>query len=54
MVKRSVLAAALLLACRPDVEGGASVIGAPRVLAIRATPAEAQPGATVTWSALYA
>jgi hypothetical protein len=43
--------------CTPDVEGGASLVDAPRVLAIRSEPAEAapkgNPPTTITWSALF-
>lgn len=45
---------ALITACAPDTEGGASLIDAPRVLALRSEPAEAAPGEAVTWSALFA
>jgi len=41
-------------ACRPDTEGGAALIDAPRVLAIRSVPAEVEPGKPVAYSALYA
>ncbi|MGC4067075.1 MAG: hypothetical protein QM784_21040, partial [Polyangiaceae bacterium] len=39
--------------CRPDVEGRASLVETERVLAIRSEPAEAAPGASVSYSALY-
>jgi hypothetical protein len=44
---------AVLPACRPDIEGGASLIDSPRVLAIRSQPAEARPDDPVEWSALF-
>ena len=44
-------------ACTPDIEGGASIIDGPRVLAIRSDPAEAapkgNPPTTITWTALF-
>ncbi|HTM43557.1 MAG TPA: hypothetical protein VL137_01305, partial [Polyangiaceae bacterium] len=45
--------ACVLPACRPDIEGGASLIDSPRVLAIRSQPAEARPDDMVSWSALF-
>jgi hypothetical protein len=39
--------------CRPDVEGRASLVETERVLAIRSEPAEAAPGASVSYTALY-
>lgn len=46
-----------LLGCKPDLEGGASLIDSPRVLAIRSEPAEAAPKSNppidLTWTALY-
>jgi len=57
VLARGVLFGLALVACKPDLEGGASVIDAPRVLAIKSEPAEAAPKgtlpATITWSALY-
>ena len=50
-------AAGAALGCTPDVEGGASILDAPRVLAIRSEPAEAAPKGNppteITWSALF-
>jgi hypothetical protein len=48
------LALLAFVACRPDTEGGASLIDGPRVLAIRSVPAEIEPGKPVQYSALYA
>jgi hypothetical protein len=42
------------LACIPNLGQGAAPITAPRVLAIRADPAEARPGTMVTFTALVA
>jgi hypothetical protein len=44
----------LLLACTPDFDDRESRIEEPRVLAIRAEPAEARPGTPVTYTALVA
>jgi hypothetical protein len=41
-------------ACRPDAEVGPSLLDGPRVLAIRSTPAEVEPGKPVSYSDLYA
>ena len=43
-----------VVACRPDAEVGPSLLDGPRVLAIRSTPAEVEPGKPVSYSALYA
>lgn len=48
-----VLPVLALCSCRPDIEGGASLIDAPRVLAIQSVPAEAAPGKAVLYKALY-
>jgi hypothetical protein len=53
LLKR-VLWAVVLCACVPDVDLDESVLGAPRLLAVRAEPAEAAPGQTVRLTALYA
>ena len=57
LLRTSVLLGLALVACKPDIEGSASVIDSPRVLAIKSEPAETAPKsatpATVTWSALY-
>jgi hypothetical protein len=46
-----------LAGCKPDLEGGASIVDSARVLAIRSEPAEAapkgNPATTVSWSALF-
>jgi hypothetical protein len=46
-----------LAACSPDLEGGASIIDSPRILAVRSEPAEAapkgNPPTSVKWSALF-
>ena len=39
--------------CRPDIEGGASLVESPRVLAIQSVPAEAAPGKPIAYKALY-
>ena len=52
-----VLVVALALAlggCVPDVDTDESRLGAPRLLAVRAEPAEAAPGGSVALRALYA
>jgi len=46
------LACALLLGCAPDLDVKASRIVQTRVVAVRATPAEARPGESVSWEAL--
>ena len=46
------VAVAVIPACKPDLEGRESQIAGPRVLAVRSEPAEAPPGAAVTYSAL--
>jgi hypothetical protein len=58
--RRAALAALVLAvgattaACIPELADGASRVDAPRVLAVRAEPAEAAPGRPVTYTALYA
>jgi hypothetical protein len=47
-------AAVALAACRPQLDDTESIVGSRRVLAVRADPAEAKPGAAVTWTALVA
>jgi hypothetical protein len=42
------------IACAPTLTSTDSLVTAPRVLAVRAEPAEAKPGATVTFDALIA
>jgi hypothetical protein len=44
----------LLTGCKPDFGAPLSLIAAPRLVAVRAEPAEAAPGAMVTMSALAA
>ena len=39
-------------ACAPDLGAPISVIGGPRILAVRGTPAEAKEGAAVTYDLL--
>jgi hypothetical protein len=41
-----------LVSCAPELEGAPTTITAPRLLAVRATPAEARPGETVTLEAI--
>ncbi|MET0344211.1 MAG: hypothetical protein ABW252_24560 [Polyangiales bacterium] len=48
------LCAALAVSCVPDLDSDASRVSAPRVLAIRAEPAEAAPNQAVQYSALVA
>lgn len=43
----------VLLGCAPELEDRVTLVEAPRVLAVRATPAEAMPGETVTVEALF-
>jgi hypothetical protein len=52
-VKRALLLLGLA-SCVPDLDVDESVLGAPRILAVRATPAEAAPGERVTLEVLYA
>jgi hypothetical protein len=42
------------VACIPELADGSSRVDSPRVIAVRAEPAEAQPGRPVTYTALYA
>jgi hypothetical protein len=51
---RALLVAVTLIACVPDVDIDESQLGAPRVLAVRGTPAEARPGEEVAYEALVA
>jgi hypothetical protein len=44
---------AFSVACAPDIEGGASIIASPRVLAVRSLPAEVEPNKAVAWDALF-
>jgi hypothetical protein len=48
-----VLPLGVLIACKPDLEGRPSLVSEPRVLAIRSTPADAKPGASILYEALY-
>lgn len=50
----AVVAAALALACVPELAADLSRVDEARVLAVRAEPAEAAPGEEVTLTALYA
>jgi len=45
--------AVVLAACAPDLADDTTLVTAPRVLAVRAEPAEAAPGAAVTLTALW-
>src|SRR4051794_35455584 len=58
MVARSacfaVLLAAVAVGCAPNLEGGASLVNRPQVIAISSEPAEAKPGEAVAYQALYA
>lgn len=58
MVRRAMLLLAwsvfgLAVACEPSLDDRAFAIDSSRVLAIRATPAEAPPGGTITLTSLY-
>lgn len=44
---------ALFVGCRPEIEDDASRVEGPRILAVRAEPAEARPNEKVTLTALY-
>src|SRR5262245_46765370 len=48
----SLLLVALAGGCRPDVGSPLSLVAGPRLLAVRGTPAEAKPGAAVSYDAL--
>jgi hypothetical protein len=48
------LAVAALAACVPDVSSDDTVVRSPRILAVKADPAEARPGAPVTYTPLVA
>jgi hypothetical protein len=55
MVSRAILVAALAVgACVPTLPDDTSLIDAPRLIAVRAEPAEAAPGAPVTLRGLWA
>ncbi|UJR81756.1 hypothetical protein [Sandaracinus amylolyticus] len=49
-----ILIGILASACVPDVDVDESLLGAPRLLAVRAEPSEAAPGDTVRFVGLYA
>jgi hypothetical protein len=51
---RTLWLAIAISGCVPDVDLDESILGDPRVLAIRAEPAEVEPGETIRWRALYA
>jgi hypothetical protein len=51
-LKRLVYAIVLLAGCKPDFGAPLALVTEPRVLAVRGVPAEAPPGAMVTWDAL--
>ena len=55
MVRRALSCAfgVVLLACEPNLDQRTSLVSSPRVLAVRADPAEAAPGASVTLTSLY-
>jgi hypothetical protein len=48
------MAFAALVACKPDLPARESIVTSQRLLAIKAEPAEAAPGAQVTYAALVA
>ena len=49
-----VCAAALTAGCRPEFGARASLVTEPRILAVKAAPAEARPGETVKYDVLVA
>lgn len=55
LLRLGLLAVGSLLAagCKPTLDDSSTLVSSPRVLAVRATPAEASPGDDVTLSALY-
>lgn len=53
-VLAALAAAAAVAACEPGLDQRLAIVDAPRVLAIVAEPAEARPGAAVTYRALVA
>ncbi len=53
-LRRIVGCAPLLTACLPEVEADLSRVDEPRILAVRAEPAEVAPGEAATFTALYA
>lgn len=53
-MKRLTILLSVLTACVPDVDVDESLLGEPRLLAVRAEPAEAGPGESVRFVALYA
>jgi hypothetical protein len=53
-MKRALALAALVAACNPDLGPGDSLVTSTRVLAVRMEPAEAAPGALVTFTAFVA
>jgi hypothetical protein len=56
-IRRALTAATLsfaVLACRPGLDERTSIVSSPRILAVRAEPAEAAPRANVTLTALWA
>ncbi len=54
MVIRAALALCILAGCAPELVDDTTRVDAPRLLAVRATPAEAHPGEAVTLRGLYA
>jgi hypothetical protein len=50
----AIVAFAMNAACIPDLDRGASAVVEPRIVAVRADPAEARPGSTVSFTALVA
>lgn len=51
-MRKALLLALLLLACRPDFGLPASLVASQRILAVRAVPAEASPGSPIQLQAL--
>jgi hypothetical protein len=50
----ALLVSALASACQPNLDDTVSIVGAPTVLAIQSSPAEAPPAANVSYAALIA
>jgi hypothetical protein len=53
VIGRSLALAVVLTSCRPELDDRVSLVESPRLLAVRATPAEAKPGENVALEALF-
>jgi hypothetical protein len=49
---KRLLLASMMVSCAPELEGAPTTITAPRLIAVRATPAEVKPGESVTLEAI--